>query len=166
MPRIYVACLASYNAGTLHGKWIDVDAHSDVAEEIATMIKESPTQGAEEWAIHDHEGWLGLDPSAYCDNELPELARLLDEHGEAFAAWVKNGNAQSYDFDDYESGFQDAYAGEWDSLEDFANEILEDSGLRQVPEEWRRYFDFAAYGRDLELGGDIWRDGKHVFWNR
>lgn len=24
-PKIYVACLASYNAGFLHGRWVDVE---------------------------------------------------------------------------------------------------------------------------------------------
>ena len=32
-PRIYVACLAAYNGGTLHGEWIDADQSAD---DIAT----------------------------------------------------------------------------------------------------------------------------------
>ena len=28
-PKIYVACLASYNAGILHGRWIDADQDAD-----------------------------------------------------------------------------------------------------------------------------------------
>jgi len=41
--RIYAACLASYNNGVLHGRWIDVD-HGDadtVREEIAAILRES-----------------------------------------------------------------------------------------------------------------------------
>lgn len=41
--RIYVACLASYNAGKLHGRWIN--ASTDVAEmqeEVAGMLRDSP----------------------------------------------------------------------------------------------------------------------------
>lgn len=41
--QIYAACLASYNAGVLHGRWIDLDLGvSHVREEIATMLRESP----------------------------------------------------------------------------------------------------------------------------
>jgi antirestriction protein len=172
MPRIYVACLASYNAGVLHGAWIDIDENTDVKEAIDAMLASSPSQGAgaEEWRIDDHDGWMGLDPAAYCENELPELARMLDEHGEAFAAWVGNC-ASGWDFDDYESAFQDVYAGEWGSLEDFAANLLEESGeLAEIPERLRRYFDYQAYGRDLELGGDVWSQRSngilYVFWNR
>lgn len=28
-PRIYVASLSDYNAGTLHGKWIDADQSAE-----------------------------------------------------------------------------------------------------------------------------------------
>jgi antirestriction protein len=41
--RIYVACLASYNNGRLHGRWIE--ASTDVAEmqmAVSAMLRESP----------------------------------------------------------------------------------------------------------------------------
>ncbi|WP_355586170.1 antirestriction protein ArdA [Xanthomonas cannabis] len=43
-PRIYVACLASYNAGVLHGRWIDLGflVYDDVSAEIAEMLRQSP----------------------------------------------------------------------------------------------------------------------------
>ncbi|WP_164090762.1 antirestriction protein ArdA, partial [Stenotrophomonas maltophilia] len=42
--RIYVACLASYNAGVLHGEWIDLEGRDadDVRDEIARILRESP----------------------------------------------------------------------------------------------------------------------------
>lgn len=41
--RIYAACLASYNNGVLHGRWIDCDCGLlHVQEEIAEMLRESP----------------------------------------------------------------------------------------------------------------------------
>jgi len=43
-------------------------------------------------------------------------------------------------------------------------------GLSEVPEHLRGYIDFAAIGRDAEIGGDIRaiRSGGslYVFWNR
>lgn len=42
-PRIYVACLASYNAGRLYGKWIDASTDTeDMQAEIAEMLRGSP----------------------------------------------------------------------------------------------------------------------------
>lgn len=57
-PRIYVACLAAYNNGRLHGRWIDADQSSDdIYAEVEAMLAASPEPHAEEWAIHDHEGF-------------------------------------------------------------------------------------------------------------
>jgi antirestriction protein len=43
MARIYAACLASYNNGVLHGRWVDLNGLDvdDVRKEIAEMLRES-----------------------------------------------------------------------------------------------------------------------------
>lgn len=42
-PRIYVACLASYNNGRLYGRWIDASTEAeDMQAEIAEMLRGSP----------------------------------------------------------------------------------------------------------------------------
>jgi antirestriction protein len=56
------------------------------------------------------------------------------------------------------------------STSDFAYQLLEDTGaLNDMPENLRNYFDYKAYGRDLELGGDVFtialNSKLHVFWN-
>ena len=52
-PRIYVACLAAYNNGQLHGRWIDADQDVEaIQSEIANMLSSSPIPNAEEHAIH------------------------------------------------------------------------------------------------------------------
>jgi len=37
-PRVYVACLASYNNGILHGEWIDATDADEIREEIAFSV--------------------------------------------------------------------------------------------------------------------------------
>ena len=56
--RIYVADLAAYNNGKLHGVWIEAcsDMH-DIWKAVSKMLKSSPEQMAEEYAIHDYEGF-------------------------------------------------------------------------------------------------------------
>ena len=57
MARFYAACLASYNAGRLHGAWLRLDTDPEVmGEAIQAMLKASPAKGAEEWAVHDYDG--------------------------------------------------------------------------------------------------------------
>ena len=67
--------------------------------------------------------------------------------------------------------FQDNYQGTWDDLEAWAEDLLEQTGeLESMPERLRYYFDYKAYARDCQLGGDIWtldtNEGVAVFWNR
>ena len=51
---------------------------------------------------------------------------------------------------------EDCYSGEWNSLEDWAEDFLESSGqIDQMPESMRSYFDFKSYARDVELAGDV-----------
>jgi antirestriction protein len=70
MCRLYVASLSDYNAGILHGEWIDVTDEGAMREGISAMLASSPTakqEGlpAEEWAIHDYEGFGELRLSEY-----------------------------------------------------------------------------------------------------
>ena len=53
-PRIYVASLADYNEGRLHGAWLDVRGElRELDEGVRAMLAASKVPGAEEWAIHE-----------------------------------------------------------------------------------------------------------------
>lgn len=42
-PRVYAACLSSYNNGVLHGRWIDADQGAEgIMDDIRAMLKASP----------------------------------------------------------------------------------------------------------------------------
>ena len=153
--RIYVACLASYNAGTLHGTWIDLAGKTadDVQKEISEMLAQSPILRGEEWAIYDFEGFGPLRISEQQDiAELAELAEAYEEHGEPLLCWADNLG----DIPEAIETFEDAFQGEYASPEDYAEEWLEGTGgLNGMPEDLRGYFDYEAFARDLRLGGDM-----------
>ena len=47
-PRIYVADLAAYNNGKLHGVWVDAALElDDIQEAVVKMLKASPEGFAE-----------------------------------------------------------------------------------------------------------------------
>lgn len=128
---------------------------------------------AEEWAIHDYEGFHGLRLSEYeAFPTIAALAEQIEEHGPAFAAWIDNGNAEGLEPDEWAEGFQEAFAGEFETLEEWAESFLDDTGFFDgMPEHVRPYFNVEAWARDAKLGGDIWTApaspyGVHVFWNR
>ena len=67
--------------------------------------------------------------------------------------------------------FLDDYAGTWDDLETWAMDLFDQTGeLECIPERLRFYFNYEAFARDCQLGGDIWthdtNEGVAVFWNR
>jgi antirestriction protein len=158
-PRIYVASLSDYNEGRLHGGWFDANREPEELEkEIGFMLACSPEPVAEEWAIHDHEGFGLAYISEYESLEtVSRLARGIAEHGLAFAAWAA---IQSND-EEALGRFGDAYLGNWESLEEYADELLFwldlDEAQKLLPESIRPYLalNVEAFARDLELGGDV-----------
>jgi antirestriction protein len=181
--RIYVACLASYNSGTLHGEWIDATLGVDhIWEEVRAMLRASPepnvmvlcqkccgspkdvgadgcdackgtgkVPSAEEWAIHDYEGFAGLKlGEGESFDKVAEIAELLEEHGKAYAAYVDLVGSEYATAD----GFSDAYQGHHTSAEEWAAQWLEDTGaLQEVPESLRNYIDYESYARDASYDG-------------
>ncbi|MFE3579317.1 antirestriction protein ArdA [Streptomyces vinaceus] len=82
MHQIYAACLASYNNGILHGEWIDATQDPDsIDHAIRLMLEASPMPGAEEYAIHDYDGFGGLPLGEYESlDDLHAIALALDEY--------------------------------------------------------------------------------------
>ena len=152
-PRIYVACLAAYNAGRLHGRWIDADQSAeDIESEVQAMLAASPEPLAEEWAIHDYEGFGALRLSEWESFEhVSAIAAGIAEHGDAFTAWLSYDSSR--DATDSEA-FEDAYRGEWDSLHDYAEDFAESTGLYDAAEKAGSSYvtvDIDALERDLDI---------------
>jgi len=82
--RIYVADLAAYNSGNLHGVWINAtDELDDIQEKINQMLDESPIENSEEYAIHDFEGFNGYRLGEYEGiKEIQEIASFIEEYPE------------------------------------------------------------------------------------
>lgn len=192
MAQIYVACLASYNAGVLHGRWIEVDDVDSMEEQIAEMLRESPYPNstidcpecaggaakdpagcgtckgvtyvptAEEYAVHDYDGL----PANHF-GEHPSMAELV----EYVELVEKHGDAFEAFFDEFdyqgsdlESEFQDRYRGSYESEGHLVDEYI--SEFLDVPERLENYIDEEKVLRDLQWDlSIIYHGGKyHVFW--
>jgi len=159
-PRIYVASLADYNEGRLHGAWIDAaQSAEELQDAVKEMLQASPSPDAEEWAIHDYEGFGPLRLDEFESLEVvAKVAAGIAKHGEVFAVWANYVGLDS----DLLDGFEDAYTGEYDSGADFAEEMLAELGLLepligQLPEDLRSYvqIDYQGYFDDLVSNGQI-----------
>lgn len=166
-PRVYVACNAAYNAGCLHGRWIEASDPDTKRAEVRAMLAESPEPGAEEHAVLDHAGFEGAPLSEWASLEaICALADLIEKHGRLGARLYRHFGE---DLDAAAAAFDD-YAGEYPSLADFAETLHRECGTL-LPEALQPYIDWEAMGRDLELGGEVFTvtlgfEAVHVFWSR
>ncbi|MDB9524381.1 antirestriction protein ArdA [Oscillatoria sp. CS-180] len=166
-PKIYVADLAAYNNGILHGRWIDATQDvDDIQQEIATMLQDSPIPDAEEHAIHDYEGFSGYDVNEYDGIETVQaIATFIEEHGDIGGLLLEHWSG---DLEQAERSIEDNYCGQYKSLSDYVQELTEET--TEIPESLRFYIDYAAMARDMELSGDVFtlqtgHEEVHVFWN-
>ncbi|MDO3175888.1 antirestriction protein ArdA [Mycobacteroides abscessus] len=160
-PAIYVASLADYNNGVLHGAWIDAAREpEEIQADINAMLAESREPGAEEWAIHDFEQFGRARIYEHDSVEMvSRIAKGVAEHGYAFSAWidVHDGESVSFDID----SFREAYLGHYNSVTDYVEQLADDLGypseLESLPEHLRGYvrIDYAAIARDMQLSGEI-----------
>ena len=148
--RIYIACLASYNNGILHGQWIDANQEaSDLESEIQTILAKSPIANAEEWAIHDYDNFGSIRISEYETMEtISNIAEQISEHGTLFAEVYSYTN----NLDDAQQMLQDRYIGTYDSILEYVEETTD---LSEVPEHLQYYIDLDSLARDIELSGEI-----------
>jgi len=164
--RVYVADLAAYNNGKLHGVWINAtDDMDDIQEQINQMLDESPEQGAEEYALHDYEGFNGYGLGEYESiGSVHEIALFIEEYPEIGGELLSHFGGS---LDDAKKAAEENYSGCYKSLAHYAEELTEDTS--EIPEHLQYYIDYERMGRDMELSGDIYTietsfEVVHIFW--
>ncbi|MEM9805598.1 MAG: antirestriction protein ArdA [Cyanobacteria bacterium P01_D01_bin.56] len=153
VPAIYVADLADYNAGILRGKWIKINGDTTVEElreEITVMLAE---KGHEEYAIHDYNNFPGASElGEFPDlSQLIEVVRAVDDHGYVLAsAYLIYFPINELD------QIGDRFLGFYDCLGDYAHDLVDSTiDLERAIGNLSYYFDYAAYGNDIEMNGEI-----------
>lgn len=164
-PRIYVASLSDYNAGRLHGCWIDCDQGYDgVMDEIKAMLAESKEYPAEEWAIHDYEYFGDVKLHEYADIQtVVDLAEFIEEHGELGAKLYTRCDK---DLDQAKQMMEEGYIGEYNNIGDYAAQYTLDTNGK-IPDFIDYYVDYDSMGEGMESDGEISTislgDKVHVF---
>jgi len=166
--RIYVADLAAYNNGYLHGIWIDATQEiDDIWEQINKMLKTSPLEKiADEFAIHGYEGFGSYRLGEYEGIETAhKIACFIEEHSGIGGELLSYFNG---DIEDATKAIEDNYCGCHKSIADYAQELTEETS--EIPKHLEYYIDYEKMGRDMELNGDIYTieigyEEVHIFWN-
>jgi antirestriction protein len=166
-----VACLASYVNGILHGLWIDAGQDvEDVQTDIVAMLASSPVPQAEEWAIHDYEGFCGFEVGEYEDLKVvSRVAKGIAEHGEAFAAYVSWAGTDEEALEQ----FNDHYMGSYESIEAWTREVAKEHGWERKLDEVleplvRPYVSIDYQGFAEQMTSQGWQlvpgqQGVHIF---
>ena len=112
-PRIYVACLASYNSGRLYGRWIDASTDiSAMNAEIQEMLAGSPFPNVVRQKYTDEDGetrWIDV------STDLKYIPDSWEKIGKPFRS------AEEWAIHDYEGLGPDL--GEYAGLEEVARRV-------------------------------------------
>ena len=159
MIKVFLTNLGKYNEGYLIGEWLELPATQQEIDE--TMAKIGINEEYEEYFITDYETDIeGVEVGEYSNlDELNELAEQLDELEEDAQKAIQAMLLDGYTFNEaLEKAINGDYAiyFDCDNMTDVAYEIVEECGyLNDVPETIARYFDYEAFGRDLNIEGNF-----------
>lgn len=155
MLKIYVTNLSKYNEGALVGEWVNLPCEG--LEEVLDKISNN---GKDELFISDYETDIsGLKVAEYKDilqlNEIAEeIDNFDDEEVIIFQAYLDQYA------NDIEQALEEVRQGNYtiyencDNMSDVAYQVVNESGLLDgVPETLKGYFDYEAYGRDIDING-------------
>lgn len=161
MLRIYLTNLGKYNEGVLIGEWVDLPVSEEELEKVFKRI--GINDEYEEYFITDYESDIdGLKVGEYENiddlNELAEALEDLDSEEEnVLSVMLEDGCTFEEALEKIKDRDYMVYYN-CDSMEDVAYQVVEESGLLDgVPEKVARYFNYEAYGRDLEIEGTFYQ---------
>jgi len=147
-----------------YGEWIDLPA---AEEDIQAIIDDIQSNECEEYMISDFEGLLNVNEfsnpfelnekaeelDGMDENELDVIECLISEAG--FSVDEAINTVSSGDYRIYENCY---------SMTDIAYEVVDECGyLHNVPDTVANYFDYEAFGRDLDLDGHFYYAGSGVY---
>ena len=157
-PSLYVGTYGKYNEGSLRGLWIDLTSFSDYDEFIdfckAIHADEyDPELMAQDYECFPrdfyHEGFISQEDF---DNIL--------EYSEMCEKYSKEAVDDYMELHDSLDNFEDAYCGEWNSEEDFAQHIIDECyDLDRIMGSLSGYFDYKRFADDLFMSD--YRMGSH-----
>lgn len=168
MLKIYVANLGKYNEGRLVGKWLTLPASEAELEKLYVDIKVAHYDESgeyipyyeengimyEEVAIHDYETDItDLKINEYEDidalNELAKEIETLDEYDRYILNAIIDARGEDLKSALDHIGEATFYPGY--TLEQVAEELVDDGCFGEIPESIACYIDYEAIARDLSM---------------
>ena len=161
--RVYVSTFARYSSGSLFGAWIDLDGHT--ADSFhAACLELHKGESDPELMFQD---WEYVPSSLVSESYIsPILWDWLEASESDRELWQAYAEALGLPFDETTlEQAQDAFCGEFESVEDFAEQTCEDcENLSSVPDFLRACIDWKAVWNSA-LRFDYVNEGSFFFRN-
>jgi len=171
--RVYITDLEAYNNGHLVGSWYELPmSEEELAQAIQNELQKGQqvckhTHTHEEYFISDFEcNYMQIGEYDSLD-ELNEIAQKMEEleSNEKMAVKLMLENYIVNSIDEAIENLDSLICTGKSNMEDIAYNYIEESGLLQrMPENLQGYFDYEAFGRDMEINGSYFRDDEGIFW--
>lgn len=148
-PALYCGTYGKYNAGNLRGMWVNLSTFDNYEEFEAFCLAIHADENDPEIMYQD---FANMPRSLYHEsmgeegfNNIMKYCELCDDYSvSAVDDFLEWGTPEDLD------NMPDAYVGEYDSKEDFAEEIVNDCyNLEKMMGNLANYFDYEAFARDL-----------------
>ena len=150
--QVYFADLRAYNSGRLVGGWVAPRDFEDAAAlNVAILaLLEGPDA---EWAAHDSQG-IKLREYESLENIMSIARACEDWDCEKVQAFIDLGITS--DLEQLSESMAEHDGGEFSSSDDWARDYTESAyDLDKMLGNLASYFDYEAFARDAELGGDV-----------
>ena len=158
-PALYCGTYGKYNSGSFNGMWVNVSTFDSYDDFKTFCLAIHADEEEPELMYQDGENI----PDSLCSesmgeeefNNLLKYCELCDEYNvSAVDDFLEIFSPEDLDRMD------DAYAGVYDSKEDFAREIVSDCyDIEKMMGDLACYFDYEAFARDLFISD--YRFGSH-----
>jgi antirestriction protein len=160
MSKVYCSTYNKYNAGSIKGKWLDLEDYNDKDEFMEACKELHKDEADPEFMFNDHEGvpsqfigesWIDEKFWDYLNSGIDDDVKKA--YMELFGEWN-------------EDQCNDRYEGKFRSDEDYAEDRCEQcETLENVPEDLRFYFDFKKFAREMRINGEFVEENGHYFAN-
>lgn len=166
-PRIYVGTYAKYTAGSIEGKWLDLEDYSD-AEEFMRACKELHSDEEDpEFMFQDYEGFpecfYSESMSMQDAEKLYEFINLDEDDRQMLEMYAEATGYSIEDINIYSA--RDAFHGTADSEADFAEQIAEECG--EIPKDMPSWIVIdweASWNRNLRHDYNTAEDENGTIW--
>ena len=148
-PALYCGTYGKYNSGNLSGMWVNVSTFDDYEDFVNFCLAIHADESEPELMYQDYEN---MPDSLYHEsmgeegfNKIAEYCELCDDYSvEAVDDFLELHSPEDLDM------MSDAYAGVYDSREDFARETVNECyDIEKMIGNLAYYFNYEALARDL-----------------